>query len=133
MIGIYAKNFTVSQMQTSELSQAHRLSKNNKKHDLSKRKDRKATKPWSIVMLGFLICWFPWLFAILIDPFKIFSIPSPVFDSLISLGYLNSLCNPLIYGYFYPWFGKTFKYILKGKIFNLCFHKIKILSVDQSQ
>ncbi|NXO38039.1 TAAR2 protein, partial [Locustella ochotensis] len=128
MIGIYVKIFTVSQRHTSELSQAHRLSKNYQKHELSKKKDRKATKTLSIVMLGFLICWFPCFFAILIDPFLNFSIPLPLFDSLNWLGYLNSLCNPLIYGFFYPWFRKTFKYILKGKIFNPGFRTIKILS-----
>lgn len=84
-------------------------------------------------MLGFLICWFPWFFAILIDPFLNSSTPLPLFDSLNWLGYLNSFCNPLKYGFFYPWFQKTFKYILKGKIFNQHFHTVKILSEDQSQ
>lgn len=121
------------QRHTSELSLEHRLSKNNKKHELSKNKDRKAVKTLSIVMLGFLICWFPWFFAILTDPFLNFSTPLPLFDSLNWLGYLNSFCNPLKYGFFYPWFQKTFKYILKGKIFNQHFHTIKILSEDQSQ
>ncbi|XP_063247831.1 LOW QUALITY PROTEIN: trace amine-associated receptor 2 [Prinia subflava] len=115
------------------VSWAHRLSKNNKKHELSKKKDRKATKTLSIVMLGFLICWFPWFFAILIDPFLNFSFLLPLFDSLNWLGYLNSLCNPLIYGFFYPWFQKAFKYILTGKIFNPYFCTIKTLPKDQSQ
>uniref|UniRef100_A0A803VXU1 Trace amine associated receptor 2 n=2 Tax=Ficedula albicollis TaxID=59894 RepID=A0A803VXU1_FICAL len=122
MIGIYVKIFTVSLRHTLELSQAHRLSKNNKKHELSKNKDRKAAKTLTIVMLGFLICWFPCFFAILIDPFLNFSNPLPLFDSLNWLGYLNFFCNPLIYGFFYPWFWKTFKYILEGKILNSYFH-----------
>ncbi|NWV73101.1 TAAR2 protein, partial [Dasyornis broadbenti] len=130
MIGIYVKIFTVSQRHTMELSQAHRHSKNNKEHELSKNKDRKAAKTLSIVMLGFLICWFPCFFAILIDPFLNFSTPLPLFDSLNWLGYLNSFCNPLIYGFFYPWFQKTFKYILKGKIFNPRFRTMKLLSED---
>ncbi|XP_032912315.1 trace amine-associated receptor 2 [Catharus ustulatus] len=133
MIGIYVKIFTVSQRHTLELSQAHRLTKNNKKHELSKNKDRKAAKTLSIVMLGFLICWFPCFFAILIDPFLNFSTPLSLFDSLNWFGYLNSFCNPLIYGFFYPWFRKTFKYILEGKILNTHFRTIKILSEDQSQ
>ncbi|XP_056343818.1 trace amine-associated receptor 2-like [Oenanthe melanoleuca] len=133
MIGIYVKIFTVSQRHTLQLSQAPRLSKNNQKHELSKNKERKAAKTLSIVMLGFLICWFPCFFAILIDPFLNFSSPLPLFDSLNWLGYLNSFCNPLIYGFFYPWFRKTFKYILEGKILNPHFRTIKILSEDQSQ
>ncbi|NXP28905.1 TAAR2 protein, partial [Scytalopus superciliaris] len=130
MIGIYVKIFTVSQRHTWELSQAHRHSKHDKKHELSKNKDRKAAKTLSIVMLGFLICWFPCFFAILIDPFLNFSVPLSLFDSVNWLGYLNSFCNPLIYGFFYPWFRKTFKYILKGKIFNPHYRTIKLLSED---
>ncbi|KAM4678841.1 LOW QUALITY PROTEIN: trace amine-associated receptor 2-like [Amazona ochrocephala] len=126
MIGIYVKIFTVSQRHTCELSQAQRQTK-NKTNDLSRNKDRKAAKTLSIVMLGFLICWFPCFFTILIDPFLNFSTPLPLFDALNWLGYLNSFCNPLIYGFFYPWFRKTFKYILKGKIFNPYFRTIKLL------
>ncbi|XP_030345875.1 trace amine-associated receptor 2 [Strigops habroptila] len=132
MIGIYVKIFTVSQRHTCEFSQAQRHTK-DKKNYLSRNKDRKAAKTLSIVMLGFLICWFPCFFTILIDPFLNFSTPLPLFDTLNWLGYLNSFCNPLIYGFFYPWFRKTFKYILKGKIFNPYFRTIKLLSEDQSQ
>ncbi|XP_009459100.1 PREDICTED: LOW QUALITY PROTEIN: trace amine-associated receptor 2 [Nipponia nippon] len=121
MIGIYVKIFTVSQRHT------------DKKKELSKNKDRKAAKTLCIVMLGFLICWFCGFFAVLIDPLVNFSTPLPLFDALNWLGYLNSFCNPLIYGFFYPWFRKTFKYILKGKIFNSHFHIIKLLSEDQPQ
>ncbi|NXY17606.1 TAAR2 protein, partial [Atrichornis clamosus] len=130
MIGIYVKIFTVSQRHTSELRQAHRHSKDNKKHELSKNQGRKAAKTLSIVMVGFLLCWFPCFLVILIDPLLNFSTPLPLFDSLNWLGYLNSFCNPLIYGFFYPWFRKSFKYILKGKIFSPHFRTIKLLSED---
>ncbi|NXN41056.1 TAAR2 protein, partial [Rhinoptilus africanus] len=130
MIGIYVKIFTVSQRHRCELSQAHRHTKSGMKNEHSKNKDRKAAKTLSIVMSGFLICWFPCLFTVLIDPFLNFSTPLHFFDALNWLGYLNSFCNPLIYGFFYPWFQKTFKYILKGKIFNPHFRTTKILSED---
>ncbi|NXS61318.1 TAAR2 protein, partial [Brachypteracias leptosomus] len=130
MTGIYVKIFTVSHRHTCELSQAHKCAKSDKRDELSKNKDRKAAKTLSIVMLGFLICWFPCFFTILIDPFLNFSTPLPLSDALNWLGYLNSFCNPLIYGFFYPWFRKTFKYILEGQIFNLHLHTIKVLSED---
>ncbi|KAM6272117.1 LOW QUALITY PROTEIN: trace amine-associated receptor 2-like, partial [Spheniscus humboldti] len=133
MIGVYVKIFTVSQRHTCELSQPHRHTKSDKKNELSKNKDGKAAKTLSIVMLGFLIRWFPYFFAILIDPFLNFSTPLPLFDALNRLNYLNSFCNPFIYGFFYLWFWKTYKCILKGKIFNPSFHTIKLLSEDQSQ
>ncbi|KAM7118468.1 LOW QUALITY PROTEIN: trace amine-associated receptor 2-like [Ciconia maguari] len=133
MIGINVKILTVSQRHTCELSQAHRHTKSYKTNELSKNKDRKAAKTLRIVMLGFLICWFTWFFANLINPFLNFSTPLLLFDALNWLGYLNYFCNPLIYGFFYPWFWKTFKYILKGKLFNPHFCTIKFLSEDQSQ
>ncbi|NXI66457.1 TAAR2 protein, partial [Anseranas semipalmata] len=130
MIGIYVKIFVVSQKHICELSQAYKHTKNDMKSELSKSKDRKAAKTLSVVMLGFLICWFPCFFAILIDPFLNFSTPLPLFDALTWLGYLNSFCNPLIYGFFYPWFRKAFKYTLTGKIFNSHFRTTKLVSED---
>ncbi|KAM9297888.1 LOW QUALITY PROTEIN: trace amine-associated receptor 2-like [Morus bassanus] len=141
MIGIYVK-ILVSQRHTYELSQAHRHTKSDKENELSKNKIGKLPRLLSIVMLGFLICWFPCFFTILTDPFFNFSTPLPLFDALNWLGYLkhldsrkhlNSFCNPLIHVFFYPWFWKTFKYILKGKIFNPLFCTIKLFSEDQLQ
>ncbi|XP_068531209.1 trace amine-associated receptor 2 [Anas acuta] len=132
MIGIYCKIFVVSQKHVCELSQAHKHTKSDMKNGLSKSKDRKAARTLSVVMLGFLICWFPCFFAILIDPFLNFSTPVPLFDALTWLGYLNSLCNPLIYGFFYPWFRKALKYIVTGKIFNSQFRTTKLVAEEQS-
>uniref|UniRef100_A0A8B9SPJ0 Trace amine associated receptor 2 (gene/pseudogene) n=1 Tax=Anas platyrhynchos TaxID=8839 RepID=A0A8B9SPJ0_ANAPL len=132
MIGIYCKIFVVSQKHVCELSQAHKHTKSDMKNELSKSKDRKAARTLSVVMLGFLICWFPCFFAILIDPFLNFSTPVPLFDALTWLGYLNSLCNPLIYGFFYPWFRKALKYIVTGKIFNSQFRTTKLVAEEHS-
>ncbi|NXE49000.1 TAAR2 protein, partial [Casuarius casuarius] len=130
MVGIYVKIFIVSQKHMCALTQAHNHTKSDMKHQLSKSKDRKAAKTLSIIMLGFLVCWFPCFFAILVDPFLNFSIPLPLFDALSWLGYFNSFCNPLIYGFFYPRFRKALKYILKGKIFNSYFCTTKLFSED---
>ncbi|NXK49251.1 TAAR2 protein, partial [Chauna torquata] len=130
MIGIYVKIFVVSQKHIFELNQAHKHTKSDVENELSKSKDRKAAKTLSVVMLGFLICWFPCFFAVLIDPFLNFSTPLPLFDALTWLGYLNSFCNPLIYGFFYPWFRKAFKLIVTGKIFNSHFRTTKLVSED---
>ncbi|KAK4825211.1 hypothetical protein QYF61_025139 [Mycteria americana] len=96
MIGIYVKILTVSQRHTCELSQAHRHTKSDKKNELSKNKDRKAAKTLSIVMLGFLICWFTWFFSILINPFLNFSTPLLLFDALNWLGTHTAYTLPLL-------------------------------------
>ncbi|NXC48466.1 TAAR2 protein, partial [Penelope pileata] len=130
MIGIYIKIFVVSQKHVFQLSQEDKHAKSEMKNELSKSKDKKAAKTLSVVMLGFLVCWFPCFFAILLDPFLNFSTPSPLFDALTWFGYLNSFCNPLVYGFFYPWFRKAFKYIVTGKIFNTNFRTKKLSSED---
>ncbi|NXA35525.1 TAAR2 protein, partial [Eudromia elegans] len=127
MVGIYAKIFVVSQRHAGAVSQVHNHTKGVMKNP---NKDRKAAKTLSIVMLGFLVCWFPCFFATLVDPFLNFSTPLPFFDALNWFGYFNSFCNPLIYGFFYPWFRKALKYILKGKIFDPHFRTAKLFSED---
>uniref|UniRef100_A0A8C9PZ62 G-protein coupled receptors family 1 profile domain-containing protein n=1 Tax=Spermophilus dauricus TaxID=99837 RepID=A0A8C9PZ62_SPEDA len=99
MVGIYSKIFIVSMLE-------------------SLKKDRKAAKTLGIVMGVFLACWLPCFLAILIDPYLDYSTPIIVLDLLVWLGYFNSTCNPLIHGFFYPWFRKALKYIVSGKIFS---------------
>ena len=86
------------------------------------KKEKKAAQTSGIVMGFFLLCWFPSFFTILLDPVLNFSTPVVLFDALTWFGYFNSTCNPLIYGFFYPWFRRALKYILLGKIFSSHFH-----------
>nr|XP_056712213.1 trace amine-associated receptor 2 [Euleptes europaea] len=118
MIGIYAKIFDVSRKHLNAMKSKPKSSRDNKQSEFSTSKDRKAAKTLSIVMGVFLLCWFPCFFVILIDPFIGFSTPAILFDVLTWFGYFNSTCNPLIYGFFYPWFQKALRYILLGKIFH---------------
>nr|XP_023990998.1 trace amine-associated receptor 6-like [Salvelinus alpinus] len=71
------------------------------------KSERKAAKTLSIVVFNYLICWIPiqfYLFFILIDNVSSFIIS---FFPLV-----NSLINPIIYAFFYPWFKVTAKRIL---------------------
>ncbi|XP_069461347.1 trace amine-associated receptor 3-like [Ambystoma mexicanum] len=118
MVGIYVKIFVVSKKHAQIISKMSAKSDDETNHNLSKKTDRKAAKTLGIVMGVFLSCWLPVFIVILIDPFLKFSTPEDLFDALNWLGYINSTCNPLIYGFFYPWFRKSLRYIISGKIFD---------------
>ncbi|XP_007425999.2 trace amine-associated receptor 2 [Python bivittatus] len=112
--GIYAKIFEVSKKHLRVM----KSSGDKHSNQFSRSADRKAAKTLSIVIGVFLFCWFPCFVTILIEPFLGFSTPPVLFDALTWLGYFNSSCNPLIYGFFYPWFQKALRYILSGKVFQ---------------
>ncbi|KAG8444566.1 hypothetical protein GDO86_009650 [Hymenochirus boettgeri] len=116
MVGIYIRIFIVSQRHVRILKGIPNHSQHETITQLSKKKDIKAAKTLGIVMGVFLSCWLPVFIAIVINPFTNFSTPDVLFDALNWLGYINSTCNPLIYGFFYPWFRKSLKYIILGKI-----------------
>ncbi|KAM5163728.1 trace amine-associated receptor 3-like [Mantella aurantiaca] len=118
MVGIYIQIFIVSQRHAKILKQVTGNLRDNVTTQISKQKDRKAAKTLGIVMGVFISCWMPVFITILVDPFLNFSTPEVLFDALNWLGYINSTCNPLIYGFFYPWFKKAMKYIIVGKIFE---------------
>ncbi|XP_004609146.2 trace amine-associated receptor 1 [Sorex araneus] len=84
----------------------------------SRSKDMKAAKTLGIVMGVFLICWCPFFFCMVLDPFLGYTIPPALNDTLIWFGYLNSTFNPMVYAFFYSWFRKALKMILSGKIFQ---------------
>ncbi|KAM9317107.1 trace amine-associated receptor 3-like [Gastrophryne carolinensis] len=117
MVGIYIKIFIVSQKHAKIMKQVTGTIKEDMAAHISKHKDRKAAKTLGIVMGVFIGCWLPVFITIIADPFLNFSTPEILFDALNWLGYLNSTCNPLIYGFFYPWFRKALRYIISGRIF----------------
>ncbi|XP_078504112.1 trace amine-associated receptor 3-like [Lissotriton helveticus] len=118
MVGIYIKIFVVSKRHAQIIKQMSSMGHDEANHNLSNKTDRKAAKTLGIVMGVFLACWLPVFIVILIDPVLGYSTPEDLFDALNWLGYINSTCNPLIYGFFYPWFRKALGYIVSGKIFE---------------
>ncbi|XP_006136340.3 trace amine-associated receptor 2 [Pelodiscus sinensis] len=131
MIGIYVKIFVVSKKHALVMSNVPKYANDEKPNQLLKNKDRKAAKTLSIVMGVFLICWLPCFFTVLIDPFLNFSTPAMLFDAFTWCGYFNSTCNPLIYGFFYPWFRKAFRYIILGKLFQTHFSTASLFPENQ--
>ncbi|XP_029968481.1 trace amine-associated receptor 13c-like [Salarias fasciatus] len=72
-----------------------------------KRSSRKAATAVSVVVLVFLICFLPFFSATLIPSTSSASTAFYIFG--IWLLYSNSLFNPLIYAFFYPWFRRCVK------------------------
>uniref|UniRef100_A0AAY4CVC3 Trace amine associated receptor 1 n=1 Tax=Denticeps clupeoides TaxID=299321 RepID=A0AAY4CVC3_9TELE len=112
MVSLYLKIFYVARRHAQSISD--RLVTTA----VSDQKERKAAKTLSFVVGVFLLCWMPFFITTIIDPFLNFSAPASVFDALVWFGYLNSMCNPLIYGFFYPRFQRAFHIILSRQIFR---------------
>ncbi|XP_035534127.1 LOW QUALITY PROTEIN: trace amine-associated receptor 1-like [Morone saxatilis] len=119
MLCIYLKIFLVAQGQV-------RASRTQSLEQLSKM-ERKATKTLAIVMGVFLFCWTPFFLSLTFNPLTNYSVPSPLIETLVWLGWSNSMLNPLVYGFFYSWFRAAFRMIISGQIFNGNFTTSKLL------
>ncbi|XP_061099708.1 trace amine-associated receptor 1-like [Conger conger] len=118
MLVMYQKIFHVAQKQARSI---HSIGCNNVQSEnrtSSSNKERKATKTLAIVMGVFLSCCIPFFICNLINPYINYSIPPVLLETVFCITYLNSTCNPIIYGFYYSWFRKAFKMIIFGKIFH---------------
>uniref|UniRef100_A0A8C1M8G8 G-protein coupled receptors family 1 profile domain-containing protein n=1 Tax=Cyprinus carpio TaxID=7962 RepID=A0A8C1M8G8_CYPCA len=113
MSSLYMKIFYVAQKHAKVMSErvTGRLKSQSSAH-----RERKAAKTLAIVMGVFLFCWLPFFTVTALDPFFNFFTPAVVFDAVIWFAYLNSTCNPLIYGFFYPCFQSAFKILISTYI-----------------
>ncbi|XP_076872273.1 trace amine-associated receptor 3-like [Brachyhypopomus gauderio] len=120
MSSLYLKICHVARKQAKLISdRAAVMTLSEKKSYSSEKRERKAAKTLGIVMGIFLLCWLPIFITTVIDPLLGFSTPVDVFDALVWFGYLNSTCNPLVYGFFYPRFQRAFKIIISKYVFRL--------------
>uniref|UniRef100_A0A8C8SY98 G-protein coupled receptors family 1 profile domain-containing protein n=1 Tax=Pelusios castaneus TaxID=367368 RepID=A0A8C8SY98_9SAUR len=120
MVGIYVRIFAVARKHAKEIAKIPSAKRcaSSKKNNSSTKKENKATKTLSIVMGVFIFCWLPFFIFTIADPFINYLTPEDLFNAFLWLGYLNSSCNPIIYGLFYSWFRKAFKMIVTGRIFT---------------
>ncbi|XP_073673242.1 trace amine-associated receptor 4-like [Garra rufa] len=109
MSSLYIKIFHVARKHAKVMSE--RVT-GGLKSQSSAHRERKAAKTLAIVMGVFLFCWLPYFTVTTLGPFFNFLTPGDVFDALVWFAYLNSTCNPLIYGFFYPCFQNAFKILI---------------------
>ncbi|XP_018426711.1 PREDICTED: trace amine-associated receptor 2-like [Nanorana parkeri] len=114
MVVIYVKIFLVSQKHAKFIKNAAMDS--NTSQTVSKRKEHKAARKLAILMGVFLSCWVPIFVILLIHPFINFSSPKVIFEVFNWFSYINSTCNPILYGFLYPWFRNGLKHIISCRI-----------------
>ncbi|XP_074844851.1 trace amine-associated receptor 1 [Carettochelys insculpta] len=120
MLCIYRKIYAIAKKQARSIKDAisqTQIRFDMKRH-ISRSRERKAAKTLGIVMGVFLICWSPFFFCTVTDPFMSYATPPVLIDAVMWFGYLNSMCNPLVYAFFYMWFRRALKLILFGKVFQ---------------
>ncbi|KAM3930893.1 trace amine-associated receptor 2-like [Leptodactylus fuscus] len=120
MVGIYIKIFLVS-LRHSRVIENKTLAETSL--NISKKKEHKAAKKLAILMGVFLMCWLPLFVTFLVDPFIEYSTPAFIFEAFNWFSYINSTCNPILYGFLYPWFRKALRHIFCGRISDATSHK----------
>uniref|UniRef100_A0A3P9PSE9 G-protein coupled receptors family 1 profile domain-containing protein n=1 Tax=Poecilia reticulata TaxID=8081 RepID=A0A3P9PSE9_POERE len=81
-----------------------------------KKSEIKAARTLGVVITVFLLCLCPYFCVSFLIEDSLFNSLSGIY--IISLYYLNSCLNPLIYALFYPWFRKSVKIIVTLEIFK---------------
>ncbi|XP_029936826.1 trace amine-associated receptor 13c-like [Myripristis murdjan] len=79
-----------------------------------KKSELKAARTLFVVIVVFVICLFPYFYPSLTGQDTLISASSLAFD--IWLFYFNSCLNPVIYAFFYPWFRKSMKLVVRLQI-----------------
>ncbi|XP_008820328.1 trace amine-associated receptor 1 [Nannospalax galili] len=118
MLFVYYRIYFIAKGQAKSINAINLQIGLEEKNGMSRNKERKAERTLGIVMGVFVICWCPFFFCIVLDPFLGYTIPLTLNDALSWFGYLNSAFNPLVYAFFYPWFRRALKIILFGQIFQ---------------
>ncbi|XP_064879240.1 trace amine-associated receptor 6-like [Oncorhynchus nerka] len=116
IITLYLNIFVVARSQARKVFSKEADSESGVQTVHANKSERKAAKTLVIVVFTYLLSWIPSLF--------IYFVFSVIGDHLISyftsyLAFVNSLINPIMHAFFYPWIKVTAKLILTLKIRRL--------------
>ncbi|XP_043942956.1 trace amine-associated receptor 5-like [Protopterus annectens] len=116
MLGLYIRIFFIARRQVKIINSMNE--KNSVGRGRISKRERKAAVTLGIAVGIYALCWLPFVIDTIIDAFFSFVTPPLVGDFLNWTTYINSACNPIIYGFFYPWFRKVLRIIFTGKAFQ---------------
>ncbi|XP_063744590.1 trace amine-associated receptor 3-like [Eleginops maclovinus] len=114
IIVLYIRVFVVAVSQARAMRSNIAATQQRAGGGTAKKSEMKAARTLGVVVLVFLICFFPYYTPSLIGEDIENSISSsPI---VVWLLYFNSCLNPVIYAFLYPWFRKSIKLIVTLKI-----------------
>ncbi|XP_052391727.1 trace amine-associated receptor 1-like [Carassius gibelio] len=87
------------------------------KNRVGDKSGQKAAILLGILVVVFLLCLLPYYICTLVIPYSDDDL-FHVRDVTVTIFFLNSTINPIIYALFYPWFQKSLKLIFTFKVFN---------------
>uniref|UniRef100_A0A8C5N8S0 G-protein coupled receptors family 1 profile domain-containing protein n=1 Tax=Gouania willdenowi TaxID=441366 RepID=A0A8C5N8S0_GOUWI len=90
------------------------------------RSELKAARALGVVVVVFLMCLTPFYLVVLTSGFGVKNLSSYIF--VTGLFFFNSLLNPVIYVFLYPWFRKCVKCVFSLQILKSGSSEAKILS-----
>uniref|UniRef100_A0A8C2F4E3 G-protein coupled receptors family 1 profile domain-containing protein n=1 Tax=Cyprinus carpio TaxID=7962 RepID=A0A8C2F4E3_CYPCA len=118
IIILYTHVFVIAKKHATAIRalQIHNRTESSKNR-VSDKSERKAAILLGILVIVFLLCLLPYYICTLVIPYSDDDL-FHVRDVTVTIFFLNSTINPIIYALFYPWFQKSLKLIFTFKVFN---------------
>ncbi|OWF44070.1 beta-3 adrenergic receptor-like [Mizuhopecten yessoensis] len=82
------------------------------KHGKARADEIRLATALAVVVVTFFCCWFPYCISMVLSMFGPAGVPRGLHMTTLLVGYLNSACNPIIYGVMNKKFGDGFKRLL---------------------
>ncbi|XP_059353873.1 trace amine-associated receptor 7c-like [Carassius carassius] len=116
IIILYTHVFVIAKRHATAIRalQIHNRTESSKNR-VSDKSELKAAILLGILVIVFLLCLLPYYICTLVIPYSddLFHVR----DVTVTIFFLNSTINPIIYALFYPWFQKSLKLIFTFKVF----------------
>uniref|UniRef100_A0A8C1TLR3 Trace amine-associated receptor 13c-like n=1 Tax=Cyprinus carpio TaxID=7962 RepID=A0A8C1TLR3_CYPCA len=118
IIILYTHVFVIAKRHATAIRalQIHNRTESSKNR-VSDKSEQKAAILLGILVIVFLLCLLPYYICTLVIPYSDDDL-FHVRDVTVTIFFLNSTINPIIYALFYPWFQKSLKLIFTFKVFN---------------